>query len=212
MTPEPGSDPTPPEPVTRMARRRRAIEALPDPLQRIERRFESLLFLSRWLMAPIYLGLAIALIVLLIAFTKKLFEFVVKAFVATEADVIIGILSLIDLALAGGLLLIVIFSGYENFVSKIEADDHPDWPEWMGKVDFTGLKLKLLSSIVAISAIQVLKVFMDPMKYSDRELFWVTAIHVVFVASGILLALTDRIAEGHKKKPAGRNGEGAGKL
>jgi uncharacterized protein (TIGR00645 family) len=167
----------------------------------IERQLEKILFASRWLLAPIYLGLVIALCVLLITFGKKLYFFVAKAFVATEADVIVGILSLIDLALAGSLVLIVILSGYENFVSRIEANDHPDWPEWMGKVDFTGLKLKLLSSIVAISAIQVLKAFMDVNKLSDRDLIWLVVIHMVFVGSGILLALTDRIAEGHKVKP-----------
>jgi uncharacterized protein (TIGR00645 family) len=169
-------------------------------LKNLERAFESLLFASRWLLAPVYLGLVVALVVLLITFAKKLYSFVEKAFVASEADVIVGILSLIDLALAGGLVLIVIFSGYENFVSRIDADEHPDWPEWMGKVDFTGLKLKLLSSIVAISAIQVLKAFMDVGKITDRELIWLIVIHMVFVGSGILLALTDRIAEGHKVK------------
>ncbi len=111
-------------------------------------------------------------------------------------------LSLIDLTLAASLVIIVIFSGYENFVSKLEEDQHRDWPEWMGKIDFTGLKLKLLSSIVAISAIQLLKVFMEPQKVSDRDLYWYVVIHVVFVASGILLAATDWIAEaGAKKKP-----------
>lgn len=170
-------------------------------LKTIEIAFEKFLFRSRWLAAPFYLGLVLGLVVLLIVFTKKLFVFVGNSFNASEEQVIVGILSLIDLTLAAGLVLIVIFSGYENFVSKIDSGDHPDWPDWMGKVDFTGLKLKLLSSIVAISAISVLKAFMDITKYSDRDLIWLVTIHGVFVGSGILLALTDKIADSKKSKP-----------
>ena len=93
------------------------------------------------------------------------------------------------------LIVIVIFSGYENFVSRIDAAEHADWPEWMAKIDFTGLKLKLLSSIVAISAIQLLRAFMDVKNTADRELWWYVVIHLVFVASGLVLALTDRLSE-----------------
>jgi uncharacterized protein (TIGR00645 family) len=166
----------------------------------VERKFEALLFVSRWLLAPFYLGLIIALGVLLFVFAKKLLAFVAAAATMGENEVILGILSLIDLSLAGGLILIVVFSGYENFVSKVDGRNHPDWPEWMGKVDFTGLKLKLLSSIVAISGIQVLKAFMDVGKTTDRDLLWLVVIHVMFVGSGVLLALTDRIAEGASAK------------
>ncbi len=116
-------------------------------------------------------------------------------------------LALIDLTLTGSLILIVIFSGYEIFVSKIKHSDHEDWPEWMSKIDFLGLKLKLLSSIVAISAIQVLKAFMNVKNMSDRDLIWYAAIHMVFVISGLFMAWTDRIsgeAHGGKgpKKPS----------
>jgi uncharacterized protein (TIGR00645 family) len=114
--------------------------------------------------------------------------------------VILGVLALIDLTLTGSLVIIVIFSGYENFVSKIEPGDTKDWPEWMGKIDFTGLKLKLLSSIVAISAIQVLKAFMNLKNVSDRELMWLVGIHMVFVVSGIIMAWTDTISEAGKAK------------
>jgi uncharacterized protein (TIGR00645 family) len=165
----------------------------------IERLIERILFMSRWMLAPLYLGLVVSLVVLVITFFKKLYAFALKAFESSEAEVIVGVLSLIDLTLAGGLILIVVFSGYENFVSRIETNNHPDWPEWMGKVDFAGLKLKLLSSIVAISAIQVLKGFMDVSKTSDRELMWLVVIHLVFVVSGIFLALTDRIEVLSKK-------------
>ena len=160
-------------------------------------------FASRWLLAPFYFGLAVSIVVLLIKFMQELFHLTVKAFSATEAEAILGVLTLVDLALTGSLLLIVIFSGYENFVSKIDHTTHRDWPEWMGTIDFTALKIKLLGSIVAISAIQLLKQFMAVKSTSDRELTWYVIIHVVFVASSVLLALSDRISGDAKPaKPA----------
>ncbi len=162
----------------------------------IETRFETILFASRWLLAPFYFGLAIGIAVLLIKFIVEVIHVVVLGFTGTEAQVILGVLTLVDLALTGSLLVIVIFSGYENFVSKIDHSGHKDWPEWMGTIDFTALKLKLLSSIVAISAIQLLKQFMAVKTVADRELWWSVVIHLVFVGSSVLLALSDRIASG----------------
>src|ERR1700716_4602039 len=112
-------------------------------------------------MAPFYLGLVVCLAVMLFKFFTKLWDFILHAPAATEDDIILGALSLIDVSLVGNLILIVVFSGYENFVSRIDPGDHPDWPDWMTKVDFAGLKQKILASIVAISAIQVLKAFMN---------------------------------------------------
>lgn len=155
---------------------------------------EYIVFASRWLLAPFYVGLAVSIVVLLIKFIVELLHLLVHAFTSTEAEVILGVLALVDLALTGSLLIIVIFSGYENFVSKIDHSAHKDWPEWMGTIDFTALKLKLLSSIVAISAIQLLKQFMAIKEVSDRDLMWLVIIHVVFVISSVLLALSDRIA------------------
>ncbi len=111
-------------------------------------------------------------------------------------------LSFIDLTLTASLVVIVIFSGYENFVSRIDEAEHRDWPESMGKIDFTGLKLKLLSSIVAISAIQLLKAFMNLKNSSDRDLMWLVIIHVVFVLSGLMLAWTDRVSGESHGAPA----------
>lgn len=166
-------------------------------LEKLEDITETILFASRWLLAPFYIGLAFSIIILLIKFIGELIHLAVHAFTATESEVILGVLALVDLGLTGSLLVIVIFSGYENFVSKIDHSGHKDWPEWMGTIDFTALKLKLLSSIVAISAIQLLKQFMTVKSVSDRELFWLVVIHVVFVLSSVLLALSDRIAAGH---------------
>lgn len=163
---------------------------------RVERVIELIIFSSRWLLAPFYVGLVGALLVLLIKAAQELLHFITHAFTATEAETILGVLTLIDLTFTGSLIVIVVFSGYENFVSKIDLDGHEDWPEWMSKIDFTGLKLKLMSSIVAISAIQLLKIFMDLKNTSDREIGWYVGLHVVFVISGLLFALTDRIGEG----------------
>ena len=164
---------------------------------------EKAIFASRWILAPFYLGLALALIVLLIKFVFEFAHIAMHAFDATESQVILGLLALVDLTLTGSLIVIVIFSGYENFVSKINHSGHKDWPEWMGTIDFTALKLKLLSSIVAISAIQLLKQFMSVSTVSDRDLFWLVVIHVVFVVSSVLLALSDRLSgSDHKAAPS----------
>jgi uncharacterized protein (TIGR00645 family) len=170
----------------------------PNPtLKRVERGFESLLFNSRWLMAPFYFGLVVSLAVLLYKFVEMLWEFILHAPHAKEADIILGVLSLIDVSLTGNLILIVVFSGYENFVSKIDPGNHPDWPEWMTKVDFGGLKQKLLASIVAISAIQVLKAFMTlDTVFDPSKLGWLVGVHLVFVVSAVMLALSDRWSGG----------------
>jgi uncharacterized protein (TIGR00645 family) len=168
----------------------------------IESLLEKILFASRWLLAPFYFGLAVGVAVLLIKFLQELFHLATTAFVVSDTEAILGVLSLVDLALTGSLLLIVIFSGYENFVSKIDHTGHRDWPEWMGTIDFTALKIKLLGSIVAISAIQLLKQFMAVKSATDRELTWYVVIHVVFVVSSVLLALSDRLTG--EAKSAGR--------
>jgi uncharacterized protein (TIGR00645 family) len=164
--------------------------------KRIELAVERLLFASRWLLVPFYLGLAMSLAILLVKFLQEFAHVAAKTLSGTEAEIILGVLSLVDLALTGSLIVIVIFSGYENFVSRIDPQDHANWPEWMASIDFTGLKLKLLSSIVAISGVQVLKQFMSLKTVPDRDLIWYVVLHMVFVASNLLLALSDRITQG----------------
>ena len=176
-------------------------------LRRLEHILETVLFASRWLLAPFYLGLAIALAILMLKSGIEVAHLAKIALSGSESDIILGVLGLVDLTLTGSLLIIVIFSGYENFVSKIDHSGHKDWPEWMGTIDFTGLKLKLLSSIVAISAIQLLKKFMSVgPNLNEREIMWLVIIHVVFVVSSVLLALSDWMAGGNHGKPANGNG------
>lgn len=171
----------------------------------IERLIETFLFSSRWILAVFYIGLVCALGVLAVKFVQEAIHVVGMVFRASEADVILSTLALVDLTFTASLIVIVIFSGYENFVSKIEVGEHTDWPDWMGKIDFTGLKLKLMSSIVAISAIQLLRAFMNISKTNERELMWMVIIHIVFVVSGLLMAITDRYSE-HKPADSGKGG------
>ena len=166
---------------------------------RLETAFERLLFRSRWLMAPIYLGLVAALFMLLVMFLRELIHYFPAVFAPhgtrTANDGILVVLTLVDLSLAGNLLLIVLFSGYENFVSKLDLEGETDRPPWMGTVDFSGLKMKLIASIVAISGIQLLKTFMNIGKagyeLNPDEAMWGVIIHLTFVTSGVLLALMD---------------------
>ncbi|HSZ75081.1 MAG TPA: TIGR00645 family protein [Rhizomicrobium sp.] len=165
-------------------------------VNRLEARFEALLFASRWLMAPFYLGLVLALVALMWTFLHTIVEQFPHLLETNETGIVVWVLSLIDMSLAGNLLLMVIFSGYENFVSKmVEMENHPDRPAWMGKVDFSGMKLKLIASIIAISAIELLKAFMAVSAFSGRDLTWLVGIHLTFVVSGVLLAVMDWITE-----------------
>ncbi|MGZ3275909.1 MAG: TIGR00645 family protein [Caulobacteraceae bacterium] len=169
---------------------------MPGPKPLAERVLERGLFMSRWLMAPFYVGLAVALLALLVVFFGELVHELPRVMQMKPEDAILLALSLIDLSLAGNLLLIVTFSGYENFVSKFDLD-HGDRPDWMGTVDFSGLKMKLIASIVAISAIALLRAFMElgEGEHIDQtKLMWMAGIHLTFVVSGVLLALMDFIA------------------
>lgn len=168
----------------------KGTKEIPGPIEKI---IEWLIVRSRWLMAPFYLGLIAGLAVLFVKFFVELLHYIPLAVSGTESEVILGVLSLIDLSLTGNLVLIVIFSGYENFVSRIEGDGDRDRPNWMEKVDFGGLKQKLMTSIVAISAVQVLKAFMNIERYDSTKLGWLVGIHGLFLMSLLVVALADFI-------------------
>ena len=159
----------------------------------IERGLEKVLFNSRWLMAPFYVGLVVAIAVLFLKFIRMLVEFILHAPGAKSSETILDALGLIDVTLVGNLILIVVFSGYENFVSRIDTSGNPNWPVWITKIDFAGLKQKLLASIVAISAIHVLEAFLNiDAAFDATKMTWLVAVHLVFVISALLLALSDR--------------------
>lgn len=165
-------------------------------LKRLEKAFESGLFASRWLLAPFYLGLIASIVLLLVVFFRVFLSAVPAALTMSVEEAILKVLTLLDLALAANLILVVILAGYESFVSKIDTDGHEDRPAWMGTTTFAGLKLKLYASIVAISGIQLLKAFMgvggEPVP--KEELMWMTIIHFAFVVTAVLSALTDYLS------------------
>lgn len=165
---------------------------------KIENVLEKGLFSARWLMAPMYVGLVGALIVLVISFLQELLHFAMSLPNLTQTHAVLGVLSLIDLTLAGNLLLIVMVAGYENFVSRMDLEEHKDNPDWKSSVDFSALKLKLVASIVAISGIHLLKIFMEAAETPERTIYWMVVIHLVFVVSGVLLALMDYISSASK--------------
>ncbi|MAL97079.1 TIGR00645 family protein [Hydrocarboniclastica marina] len=164
-----------------------------------EKKLEAGIFASRWLLAPFFVGLIAAILVLLVKFMKELGLLVMNAWTAGQYEAVISILTLVDTALIASLLLIIIFSGYENFVSKISVGGHEDRPAWMGRVGFADLKLKLIGAIVAISAVELLKAFLVSSQYTTEQLAWKVAIHFTFVLSGVFFALTDWISESRKK-------------
>jgi uncharacterized protein (TIGR00645 family) len=161
-----------------------------------ERLLELWLFRARWLMAPFYVGLVLALAALLYIFIAEAWhEFGEVAEMRPEQGILMA-LSLIDLSLTGNLLLVVIFAGYENFVSRIDTADGAERPGWMGSIDFSGLKIKLVASIVAISGIALLREVMrlaEGEQVPDRNLAWLAGLHLLFVVSGLLLALMDYV-------------------
>ncbi len=163
----------------------------------IESGLEKSIFASRWFLAPMYIGLMVGLGVISVKFLAELWNLLSSFTLEAKAeDVTVSILSLIDIALLGNLMLIVIFAGYENFVSKIKvSEDSEDRPAWMGSVDFSGLKMKLIGSLVAISVILLLKDFVaanDPNKPLDyTAVGWRIALHVTFVVSGVLFSVMD---------------------
>lgn len=162
----------------------------------LEAGVERFLFASRWLLAPLYVGLVASLVVIAIKFFQELWHLVTRVWFADGNEIILGVLALLDLALLANLVLIVIFAGYENFVSKIRAArGSEDRPQWMGHVDFSGLKMKLIGSIVAISAIGLLQDFIEtPMRDWDVQ-FWRIMLHLTFLISGVMFAFMDWLGE-----------------
>lgn len=168
----------------------------------MERIVERVLFASRWILAPIYLGLSLALVALGIKFFMELFHLLVEVFTMTEADLVLILLSLVDIVLVGTLIIMVMFSGYENFVSQLDIDEGVEKLNWLGKLDANSLKLKVASSIVAISSIHLLRQFMETSRIIDENrstsLMWYVIIHLTFVVSAVMMGVLDRITSGQK--------------
>ncbi|AEF45489.1 UPF0114 protein yqhA [Serratia sp. AS12] len=159
----------------------------------MERFIENAMYASRWLLAPVYFGLSLALVALSIKFFQEILHVLPSIFSITEGDLVLTLLSLIDMALVGGLLIMVMFSGYENFVSQLDISEHKEKLSWLGKMDATSLKSKVAASIVAISSIHLLRVFMDAKNVPDNKLMWYVIIHLTFVLSAFLMGYLDKI-------------------
>jgi len=154
---------------------------------------EKILYASRWLLAPIYLGLSLGLLLLGLKFFQEVFHVLPLIFSIKEADLVLIILSLIDLALVGGLIVMVMLSGYENFVSNIDLEEGKEKLSWLGKMDAGSLKQKVAASIVAISSIHLLKKFMNAQSIDNDKLMWFVIIHLTFVVSAIGMAYVDKM-------------------
>ena len=165
----------------------------------MEQLIENLMVRSRWLLAPVYLGLSLALVALAITFFKEvwhLFDLILfSEEVTTEADVVLIVLSLIDISLVGGLLVMVMMSGYENFVSQIDVESDKDKLSWLGTMDASSLKMKVAASIVAISSIHLLRIFMNMQNINLELLKWYVIIHLTFVVSAFAMGSLDRITK-----------------
>ena len=160
----------------------------------LESWIERLLFASRWILAPVYLGLSLALLALGVRFFIEIAHVLGSIMTIGESDMVLTLLSLIDLVLVGSLIVMVMFSGYENFVSRIDAGTESEKLGWLGKVDSGTLKLKVAASIVAISSIHLLQKFMDVEKIENDKLLWYVVIHLTFVVSAVMLGVLDRMS------------------
>ena len=169
-------------------------------MKKIEHFIESIILASRWLLVVFYLGLTAALALYAISFSNKLVEFVAKIFVLDDTETILKMLALIDAALVASLLVMVIISGYENFVSRLDNADGE--LSWLGKIDAASLKIKVASTIVAISSIHLLQVFLNSQEYTDSKIMWLTIMHMAFVVSALFLAYIDKVMVQTKKDKA----------
>jgi uncharacterized protein (TIGR00645 family) len=164
----------------------------------MERLIERILFASRWLMAPLYLGLAALLVLLVVQFGIEWIGLARRLLVLHEEDVVVGTLTLVDLVLVASLVVMVMLSGYENFVSKIDVVAAEERLSWLMKLDTGSIKVKVVSSIVAISAIDLLRAFFNVEAMANDKLMWLVLIHLTFVLTAIMLTLLDRIAASGK--------------
>ena len=163
----------------------------------MEKAFENFMYASRWILAPIYLGLSLALLLLGVKFFQEVAHALPVVLEMKETDLVLLVLSLVDLALVGGLLVMVMFSGYENFVSRIDVAEGTEKLTWLGKLDSGSLNQKVAASIVAISSIHLLKAFMEAQQISNDKLMWYVIIHLTFVLSALGMAVVDKMNQYH---------------
>lgn len=160
----------------------------------------AIIFSSRWLQLPLYIGLIVAQCVYVFLFLKELWHLVTHAFDFSEQQIMLVVLGLIDVVMISNLLIMVIVGGYETFVSRMNLEGHRDQPEWLSHVNASVLKVKLATAIIGISSIHLLKTFINADNYTDRVLIAQTAIHIAFLLSAMAIALTDRLMSSPSKE------------
>lgn len=163
----------------------------------IERTIERLMYASRWLLAPIYFGMSLVLLALSVKFFQELYHIVPLILTMSETELVLQVLTLIDMTLVGSLVIIVMFSGYESFVSQMDIDASTEKLDWLGTHDYGSLKMKVASSIVAISSIHLLKIFMNVEYTDDNKIYGYVAIHLTLVVSAFLMGYMDKLTR-HK--------------
>jgi uncharacterized protein (TIGR00645 family) len=169
-------------------------------MKQVEHFIENIILASRWLLVVFYLGLTAALGLYCVSFLRKLWDYASKVAVLDDAEAILKILALIDASLVASLVVMVIISGYENFVSRFDnVDEKSGELSWLGKIDAASLKIKVASTIVAISSIHLLQVFLNANQFTNEKIMWLTIVHMAFVASALLLAYIDKVMAGTKK-------------
>ncbi len=159
----------------------------------MEQFLEKLMYSARWLLAPLYMGLSLGLLALMIKFFQEVMHLLPNILALGEAELILALLSMIDMALVGGLLVMVMISGYENFVSQLDIGEDQEKLSWLGKMDSGSLKLKVAASIVAISSIHLLRIFMELQKVPDNKLMWFVIIHITFVLSALTMGYMEKM-------------------
>lgn len=163
----------------------------------MERFLENAMYTARWLLAPIYFGLSLGLLLLTLKFFQEVYHILPHVFDVSESELVLVLLSLIDLSLVGGLLVMVMISGYENFVSQLDIDEDKEKLSWLGKMDSGSLKLKVAASIVAISSIHLLRMFMEAQKIPNDKLLWYVVIHITFVVSAVAMGYMEKFNKHH---------------
>jgi uncharacterized protein (TIGR00645 family) len=163
--------------------------------EKTERLIERLMYASRWILAPIYIGMSLALLGLSIKFFQELYHFIPHILEVGESDLVLKLLTLIDLTLVASLIVIVMFSGYENFVSQMDLGEETEKLDWLGTHDYTSLKLKVASSIVAISSIHLLKIFMNAQTTDNDKIMWYVLTHLTFVISALFMGYLEKLTK-----------------
>jgi uncharacterized protein (TIGR00645 family) len=169
-------------------------------MNKVKHHIGTLIFIGRWLQAPLYLGLICILGAYVYRFIAELFDLIIHLNKVDDTHIMLGVLDLIDVVMIANLLIMVVMGGYETFVSRLKLENHPDQPEWLDHLDAGAMKVKLALSLIGISSIHLLRTFIDPTKLSNYSVLWQVVIHLTLIFSALAIALTNRMMSGKKEE------------